>query len=146
MFIDALTQADALPALEATMQFAARRHTLIAHNIANLSTPNFQPVDVRPSEFQAALGDAIDRRRDQFGGDRGALNLRDTRSIHFDRDRGVQLHPKPAGRNILFHDRNNRDLERLMQDLVENTGVYRTASELMRRQFNLLEGAMRDTN
>ena len=46
MLIDHLLNADALPSLERTVQFAARRQELIAHNIANLSTPNFQPLDV----------------------------------------------------------------------------------------------------
>jgi len=145
VFIQGVVNADAAPALEATLQFAARRQRLLAHDIANISTPNFQPLDVSPAEFQRVLGEAIDRRRSRFGGDRGELPLKGSRHIEVDARGRLQLRPHAQAGNILFHDRNNRDLERLMQSLVENTSVFRTAAELLRTHYASIEGAIRDT-
>lgn len=143
MFIDQLTNADAIPALERMMQFAARRQTLIQHNIANLSTSGFQPVDVSVEAFQAQLGSAIDERRKRFGGQRGALELKNTRQVETgDGGGSLRLNPVTSGRNVLFHDRNNRDAERLMQDLVENAGQFRVASDLLKSRMDLLRSAI----
>ncbi|MHC4976282.1 MAG: hypothetical protein ACYTF7_06715 [Planctomycetota bacterium] len=143
MFLADLTTADSLPVLEATMRFASQRHRLIQHNIANFSTPDFRPVDVSVHEFQRALGDAIDRRRADFAGVRGQLDFRGTSEIPATSDpSSMELRPEETGRNVLFHDRNTRDLERTMQDLVENTAVFRTAAELYRTRLNLLGQAI----
>ena len=56
MFLDDVVNSGAIPALEMTMRFAGRRQALLAHNIANLDTPNFQPKDVSPRWFQRMLG------------------------------------------------------------------------------------------
>ncbi len=144
MFIDQVTNADALPALQATVQFAAKRHALIAHNIANLSTPNSQPLDVNPRAFQKQLGEAIDRRRGRFAGHRGELEIKQSRQIFQDTKGNLQLRPSHAGQGILYHDRNNRDLERTMQDLVENAGVFRVATELLRSRVEILNTAIRE--
>jgi len=146
MFIDQLTNADALPALGAMAQFAARRQTLIQHNIANASTPNFQHKDVSIAGFQKSLRSAVDDRRARFGGHRGELNVEDTREVKWDRRGGgrLHLHPGTSSGNILFHDRNNRDLERMMQDLVENVAVFRVATELMKAHVGLLSSAIRE--
>lgn len=142
MFIDQLTNADALPALEKMLQFSARRAKLIQHNIANIATPNFQPKDVDVTAFQAQLDDAIQRRRDRFGGHRGDLDLRESRQVREDRNGTIRLSPEDSGRNVMFHDRNNRDLERLMQDMVENATTFRVASDLLRNHMNLLRSAI----
>ena len=124
------------------MQFAARRQTVIQHNIANISTPNFQPTDVSVDDFREQLSAAIDERRDRFGGQRGELNLRATREVSPNSNGGLDLNPSEKGRNLLFHDRNNRDLERLMQDLVENTTMFRVASDLLRSRMQLMRSAI----
>ncbi|GAB4550759.1 MAG: hypothetical protein Tsb0013_12610 [Phycisphaerales bacterium] len=142
MFIDQLTNADAIPALERMMQFAARRQTLIQHNIANLSTPGFQPQDVSVDAFRAQLAGAIDQRRARFGGQRGALELGNSREVETDGRGSLRLIPSARGRNVMFHDRNNRDAERLMQDLVENAGAFRVASDLLKSRMDILRSAI----
>jgi flagellar basal-body rod protein FlgB len=127
--IEHVTDSGALPTLASTIRFAAQRQGLLAHNIANISTPNFQQRDVSPAVFQRVMGEALDRRRRGGGG----LAPRSTREIEFGGDGSVRLHPLQGHRQgVLAHDRNNRDLERLMQDLTENLGAYRVASELLR--------------
>src|SRR5262249_29145430 len=118
MLIADISNSGALPVLKAAVRFASARTPLLASNIAKASTPDFRPVDVSPSDFRAALSDAVDSRRKRYGSDRGELKLRSTKSIDVGGDGRMTLRPSPQGRNILFHDRNDRDLERMMQDIV----------------------------
>lgn len=139
--IDGVTTSGALPVLERMMQFAGARHRLISNNLANLSTPGFRPEDVSVSAFQQSLRDAIDARK---AGDRaGGLALTDSREVVVHRD-GLELRPQPRGDNILFHDGNDRDLERLMQSLVENIMAFRAASQLLRNRQLVLNEAIRE--
>ena len=141
--IESLTSVGAMPALEATMRFAAQRQQILAHNIANADTPDFIPLDVDPAEFQRVLGEAIDRRRaSETRGASGELNLTGSGQVKSDGRGGLTVTPGTDSRNVLFHDRNNRDLERMMQALAENTVVFRQASELMKQQVNLIRGAI----
>jgi flagellar basal-body rod protein FlgB len=103
-----LLDSGCLPVLEMTARFAARRHELLAHHIANADTPDFRPLDVSPADFQRLLG----------------------------------LVPRTPSRNILFHDRNNRDLERTMQALAENTGAFRVSIDLLRSRYQAIHAAI----
>ena len=141
--IDGVTNADAIPVLERMVQFAGQRHRLIVNNVANLSTPGYRPVDVSVGAFQNQLGEAIDARRARFGAAGGRLDVADSRQVRFQVGR-VSLHPQPAGANILFHDGNDRNVERIMQDLAENFMTFRTAAELLRSRFDLINTAIRE--
>jgi flagellar basal body rod protein FlgB len=44
----------------------------------------------------------------------------------------------------MFHDGNDRSMERLMQRLAENVYAFRTASQLLRNQFELINAAIRE--
>lgn len=138
--IDGLINAGAIPALEMTLRYTAQRQALIAHNIANLSTPDFQPLDVSPRAFQEVLGRAIDRRR-AVGGE---LAWEETTEIRRDGRGEMTLTPRTPTGNILFHDRNNRDLERHMQDLAENASAHRIAADLLKSRYDILRSAMRE--
>ncbi len=142
MFISELATADAIPALEATVRFASARQKMLAHNIANIDTPDFIQRDVSPAEFQQVLGRAIDERRERWGGHRGELGFSSTRAIRADDHDGFRLEPVEPRKGLLFHDRNNRDLERLMQDSVENVGAHRVATELLKSRYDQLRTAI----
>ena len=141
--IDGLTNAGSIPVLERMAQFAGARHRLITHNVANLSTPEFRPVDVSVDLFRSQLRAAVEQRREDRPNGSGPLELEPTDEITFTED-GLQMEPKPIGENILFHDRNDRDLERTMQDLAENFMVYRQAMDLLRNRYQLLNQAIRE--
>ena len=141
MFIGDVVNSGALPSLEATLRFAGERHRLIVHNVANLSTPNFRPLGVSPRAFQDRLADAIQRRR-TVGDGNGRLRLEDGPEMRTGEDGRMTLTPRTPSPGILYHDRNNRDLERMMQDHAENAGVYRFASEMLRSRFQQLRDAM----
>lgn len=142
MLIDQITNAGALPTLEAVMRFAGQRQRLLAHNVANLSTPGFQGMDVSVRAFQDTLRQAIEERRKKSGGMHGTLEWEDTREVHVAPDGAVALSPRTPGGGILAQDRNSRDLERLMQDVAENTAAFRVASDLFRQQAMMMRGAM----
>ena len=138
MLLDSILSSGALPSLEQSIRFAAGRQKLIAHNIANISTPNFQQKDVAPEDFQAWLADAIADRRKRTGGMHGELHTKPTRQIRRLPDGRLELDPRSPAGGILAHDRNNRDLEQLMQDMTENLSAYRLATDLMRSQMDIL--------
>ncbi len=141
MIIRELSTSGAMPALEKMFLFAGQRQKLIAQNIANIDTPNYQGFDVDPRAFQASLKEAIHDRRERTGGAFGELELGRGSQVKMVGNRMV-LDPETPSDGILFHDRNHRDLERLMQDMVENATAFRVAGDLMRRNRDLLRGAI----
>lgn len=148
MLIDGVTNADAIPVLERLMQFSGARHRVIVNNIANLDTPAFLPKDVDVDAFQKQLADAVDEKRkgkndNKKTGSPRELNFKDSDEVEFT-EQGIKLNPQPAGQNILFHDGNDRDLERTMQAMVENFSVFRTAAQLLRNRFDLINTAIRE--
>ena len=143
MLIGNLESAGAMPAAEMLLKFAGQRQRIIAHNIANIDTPNFQTKDVDPQAFQEMLGDAIGKRRKKNGGAFGALEWKESTEVRrVGRGNDFELHPATSGGGILHHDRNDRDLERMMQDMVENATAYRVAADLLRSQRNQLQNAI----
>ncbi len=138
--IDGVTNTEGLSVLERLVQFAGQRHRLIVNNIANFDTPGYRPLDVSVQDFRKQLGEAIDARR--VSAHRGgSLEIEDSAQIEF-RAGSMTLHPTPIGDNILFHDGNDRDLDRTMQDLVENFLTFRVATELMRSRYDILRSAI----
>lgn len=141
--IAGLTDGGAIPVLERVAQFTSARHQLLAHNIANLDTPYFKPADLDPAEFQMQLGEAVDRRRRSERPMSGPLRMKDSSNLRF-HPNTLEARPGFRNENVMFHDRNNRDLERIMQDVAENTLAHTAAIELLRGEFELLRTAIRE--
>ena len=141
--IHGMFDSGALPAAQRLVQFTAQRHKVLAHNIANLSTPYFKPADLNPGAFQRTLADAMDRRRRTVSPTRQPLRIDDTRQLKFN-ERGIEVRADQTNDNVLFHDENNRNLERTMQHLAENTMAHRLGIELTRNQFEMLRLAIRE--
>jgi flagellar basal-body rod protein FlgB len=138
--ISGLNNDGAAPVLEAMIRFASARQKLIAHNVANLDTPDFRPLDVSPQEFQRALARAVDRRRSAGGV--GELRIDGSEQVRFGPDGAIELNPRTPSGNIMFHDRNNRDLERLMQANAENVAAFRVATDLLRSRVDIMRSAI----
>ena len=47
-------------------------------------------------------------------------------------------------RGILFHDGNNRSMEQLMADQAKNAMMHNLAVELLRKQFQTMEMALKE--
>jgi flagellar basal body rod protein FlgB len=88
------------------------------------------------------LAEAVEERDARTGGQDGELRWSETSEVKHEGGGGLRLEPTTASGNILFHDRNNRDLERNMQDLVENTAVYRVSADLLKNQYDQLRSAI----
>ena len=140
MSLAGLTDWGANPTLEAMIRFAGERQRLIAHNIANISTPNFVQSDLSPGKFQAQLREAVERRRKS--GDTEPLRLESSEEVTPEEDGTLEFSPENSGGNVLGHDRNNLDLERLMQDQAENLIVFRQAMDLLRSRSELMRSAL----
>ena len=142
--IRGLFQNGALPVLDRVVQFTEARQAVLADSVANLSTPYHRPRDLDPAAFQAELRRGIDARRRDPGPRDAPLKLRNPRDLTFRPDR-LHANARPADENLLFHDQNNRDLERTMQKVAENQLAHNAAVRLLGNQFDLLESAIRET-
>ena len=114
--------------LEQVVDFASQRHKLILENIANVDTPDYQQKDLSVARFSSMLRNRVDQRRR-------------TGSASFDDMSSSVENPI---RGILFHDRNNRSMEQLATDLAKNAMMHNLAIELLRKQFQQMEMALRE--
>ena len=131
-FIQRLLDQGNAPVLEQTLRFHAARHRLIAENIVNVDTPDYRQKDLSLETFQAMLRERVEDRRDaRTGGGR----------VGFD-DVAAELQTPTRG--ILFHDGNNRSMEQLMADQAKNAMMHNLVIELLRKQFESLELALKE--
>ena len=129
MGIDRLLNQDNTPVLEQVLQFTEARQRLLADNIANVSTPNYRQKDLSVEKFQTQLQSRI---ADQQTSGPGATRFDD---IPFEEDTPT------AG--ILSHDGNNRSIEQLMTENAKNALMHNMAVELLRRQYQTMEMALK---
>lgn len=143
MLSASIASSGSIRSLESAVRFASQRQSVIAHNIANISTPEFRTLDLPVRQFQSLLADAIDRKRDRSApaGD-DQLDLRSTRTFEFSPSGGFRATPVETEDGLTYHDRSSRDVEKLMQDLAENVGYFRVASDLLKSRFDLLRTAI----
>jgi flagellar basal-body rod protein FlgB len=114
--------------LEQVVNFASQRHKLILDNIANVDTPGYRQKDLSVERFSSMLRQRVDERRR-------------TGSASFD-DIGSSVENPIRG--ILFHDGNNRSMEHLATDIAKNAMMHNLAIELLRKQFQQMEMALRE--
>jgi len=141
MLLDDMFDRGSIPVLERVIEFTEQRQRLLAHNIANIDTPSYQTQDLDVDGFQRMLTRAVDRRRD---GLRRPTVFRGTSTVGIDAGGHVQAKAlTPATGNVLFHDGNNRNAEKLMADLARNEIQHNMAFRLLRNQMQLLQTAIR---
>ena len=95
------------------------------------------------AEFFAAMDKAISE-RDRGGASR-PLRMRSTSNLHW--DQVGRLHAQPVeikNNNILFHDNNNRFVEKQMSAMAKNALLHNVSAELLRGQYELLRMAIRE--
>ena len=142
MSISEVSNSGAMPILEAMVRFSGQRQGIIQNNIANISTPRYQTQDVDVAAFQKNLSKAIEKRASKGDPRQGSIQLKKTGQLRPTSNGGFTLTPQALGSGVLYHDRNNRDLERQMQDLAENVAAFRVASELYRSRSAILRTAI----
>ena len=132
MFIERLLDQGSAPLLEQTLRFTAARQSLIAENIVNVDTPGYRQKDLSVDKFRAMMRRRVEGRRDAGPGDA---------RVGFD-DVAAELETPQRG--ILFHDGNNRSMEHLMSDMAKNAMMHNLCVELLRKQFQALELALKE--
>lgn len=130
MFIDRLLNGGSEPLLEQTLRFTAARHRLIAENVVNISTPGYRQRDFSVEKFQKLLAERAREANDAAPG-----------TTRFDDIAAEIENPR---RGILFHDGQNRSMEQLMSDQAKNALMHNLAIELLRRQFQTMEMALKE--
>jgi len=114
--------------LEQVVNFAAQRHKLLLDNIANVDTPNYRQKDLSVARFSSMMRQRIEERRRN-----GVASFDD---ISSEVENPVQ--------GILFHDGNNRSMEQLATDLAKNAMMHNLAIELLRKQFQQMDMALKE--
>ncbi|MCH7525862.1 MAG: hypothetical protein IID39_00360 [Planctomycetes bacterium] len=141
MLLANLTNRGATPALLNTLAFTQARHKMIAENVANWHTPGYKTKQLDPKAFQQALRRALDAK----GSDPNKpFVVRNTRQ--FGTAKGGYLRVTPSEKpvdNVLFHDRTNASIERMMTNLADNAMVHEAAITLLKGNFDGLRKAIR---
>ena len=118
--LDGIAGNPTIQCLQAAIGFTARRHELIADNIANVTTPGYRAKDLSEKSFIEAL--------DRTGG-----------SL----DEAVQVIDSPDA-GTPRADGNNVSIEHEMSKLSRNAMMHNILISLLGKQFRMLEAAVRE--
>jgi len=141
VFLEGLIQRGSLPVLQQVISFTEARHEVLANNISNLDTVGYKIQDLPAEEFNAALRRAVDRRARRGAG--APLEMTSTDHLSWNERGSLQYRlAEVTDNNILFHDRNNRFVEKQMADVTQNALRHKLASELLKQQYGLLKMAI----
>ena len=130
MFLDRLMNQTNAPLIERVLQFSSARHKLIAENMANVDTPGYRQKDLSEAKFFSLLRDRAAAKHEIPPGTTPFADIASDLE-----------HPE---RGILFHDQNNRSMEQLASDQAKNGLLYTMAIELLKKQFNAMEQALKE--
>jgi flagellar basal-body rod protein FlgB len=125
----------AVPALEQTVNFAQKRHLLLASNLANLDTPDYQTRDLSVDKFQDQLRTALARPQ-STGSPYSPVSQPESGDFTKVRDISNQ---------ILYHDGSDVSLEQQVTEVSKNQAMHNTAIALMRSQFQTLKVAISES-
>jgi flagellar basal-body rod protein FlgB len=142
MLIEGMLNRGSMPVLEQVMNFTEARHEVLVNNISNFDTPGYKVKDLPAEEFFSALREAVTRRDQRGAGD--PLTPRSTRNLKWDslgrlKAQAVEL----KDNNILFHDNNNRFVEKQLSSMAQNALRHNIAAELLKGKYESLHTAIR---
>lgn len=137
MFVSGLLNSGPIPVLEQVMAFTEARHEVLVNNLANIDTPFYRMQDLSERDFSERLQEAIERRRPG-----GAVSASPGYSDYADpMDPGFEA-VAATRQNVVFHDENNRSVERQVVELTKNGMRHNAAAQILTAQFRLLETAI----
>ena len=120
--------------LDKALSLRFERQQLLAGNIANVDTPNYQPVDLA---FEGAFKAALDR-EDEVANN-APFSQTDKRHMSHqivNPPRATEVMLRPDVTNSL--DNNGVDLDREMARLTDNSTKYQTMVESARRRYAII--------
>lgn len=128
-------QSSTVPALTQTLEFAEKRHNLLASNIANMDTPGYETRDISVDDFQNHLREAIDKTETHRYASPGISSAADDVAKSWEKARDVS-------KQVLFHDGHDISMEEQVTEAAKNQSLHSTAIALLRSQFNMLQMAI----
>ena len=141
MLFENLINRGALPVLQQVMSFTEARQVVLANNVSNLDTVDFKMQDLPADEFFSALDKAIKNRSGRGAG--AELEMKNTKNLNWDSQNRLKAGKVDvADSNILFHDNNNRFVEKQMTQMSKNAMLHNIATELLRGQYGKLSMAI----
>jgi flagellar basal-body rod protein FlgB len=142
VWIENILNSGSAPVLEKVAAFTEARQEVLANNISNFDTVGYREKDLSVSEFQKAMDAALARREN--GGAGAALELEPTKNLQWDADGKLTATPVPSQKtDILFHDQNNRSVEKQMSEMMKNALLHNVTNEMLRLEYNGLSTAIR---
>lgn len=120
MWINNIFQNTSVSALDKVIQFTENRQKVLAENIANIDTPGYKIRDLDAGKFRSDLKDAIEN-KSQIAPSESKIDY---------------------DQYLLFHDGNNRSIEKQMSLATKNALLHNVSVELLRSRYNLLERAI----
>ena len=120
-----------MPALEKAMDLTWRRNQAIVSNVANAETPQYRAVDLN-------FGVELERVFDGGGG----ADMVKTHQRHMDINNQSGAHLVSDFSGATKADGNNVDVDIQMGRLMENSGKFKTAAGLLRKQLRMARMAL----
>ena len=114
-----------IQALERVIGFTEARHEILANNLANIDTPGYKMKDLDVGAFQKDLREATEARTH-------AATSKQTQSAQID-----------YNQYLLFHDGNNRSIEKQISSMTQNGMVHNVATEILRSRYQILQLAIK---
>ena len=139
----------ALQSLEKTVEFADRRHAILASNIANMDTPGYKTRDLSVDDFQESLKTLHESKKriaEQSPGLRLSVleTPEEAPSLALEHDQAVQ-NVYDSMRQVVYHDGSDDSLELQVAQMSKNQSMHNIAIALMRSQFQNLKMAISES-
>ena len=129
-----LFQSTTIPLLEQVVSFTQARHSVLAGNIANSSTPGYVARDLSVQDFQAKLKQAM-----------AAKDAPAAETFTGAWESGQATPTAKVTKNtpgILYHDQSQVGLESQVSEMVKNRLQHNLAITILSNQFQLLHSAI----
>ena len=127
--------------MEKMTAFTEERHKVLANNIANIDVVGYKMQDIAADKFANVLYSAAQSRKTR--GTSASLQLKHNRNFSYNtRDHLQVKRIEIKNENILFHDNNNRFIEKEFVKMSKNSGKHRMVTEMLRQQYGLLQAAI----
>jgi flagellar basal-body rod protein FlgB len=136
---DLLFDNTSMPILQQAMAFTERRQDVLAHNVANINTPDFRQTDLPVGEFTEAIRQAV-QQRDGTAPHR--FQMRPTEHIRF--EPWMQATAQEVGGLTNYYDGADRSVERLQGEILKNAVWHEVAARLYSHQSQLMLSAIRE--
>ncbi|MEW4454329.1 flagellar basal body rod protein FlgB [Bremerella sp. JC817] len=129
-----ILNANTVPVLEQVVNFAQKRHSILATNIANQRVPGYKGRDLNVDRFHEVLAEAIEQKNQP--------NESLPSGLVSTKQGDPMREVRESLNGILFHDESNLDIEKQVAELTKNQQMHNMALTIMENQFRLLNVAI----